>query len=86
MKPERKEYAGRRIEIHERDGRAELLIDGTPVPYGRLPNGKYYLDQYAYDWTDSLIELAQRFVDYQHKTDKIRQEHRAERRRAKGGD
>jgi hypothetical protein len=86
MKPERKEYAGRRIELCEREGRPELLIDNALVPYGRLPNGKYYLDEYAYDWTDNLLDLAQRFVDYQRKADKIRQEAKAARQRAKGGD
>ena len=86
MKPERKEHAGRRIEVREREGRPELLIDGVPIRYGRLPNGKYYLDQYAYDWSDDLLVLAQRFVDYQRNVDKLRQERNAERERAKGGD
>jgi hypothetical protein len=86
MKTERKEYAGRTIELRDREGRPELLIDNTPVPYGRLSNGKYYLDEYAYDWTDDLMELAQRFVDYRHRADKIRQEQQDRRRRAKGGD
>lgn len=86
MKPERTEYAGHRIEVREHDARPQLLIDDIPVPYGRLPNGKYYLDSYAYDWTDSLIELAHRFIDYQRKAEKIRQERKAERRRTKGGD
>jgi hypothetical protein len=65
MKTERKEYKGRRIELREREGRIELRIDDTPVPYGRLPDGRYYLNDYAYDWRDDLVELAQRFVDHQ---------------------
>jgi hypothetical protein len=79
MKPERKEYSGHRIELRERGGQPELLIDKVPVRYGRLPNGKYYLDEYAYDWSDNLLKLAQRFVDYQNKGNKIRQERNAER-------
>lgn len=84
MKPERKEYAGRRIEVREREGRLELLIDETPVPYGRLPDGKHYLDDYAYDWADDLVDLAQRFVDHQRRAEKIRQEQKAGRQPPKG--
>ena len=86
MKPERREFAGHHIEVRERQGRPELLIDNALVPYGRLPNGKYYLDEHAYDWTDNLLELAQRFLDHQRKANKVREEAKAERQRAKGGD
>ena len=86
MKTERKEYAGHTIELREKDGYPTLLIDNLPVGYGRMPNGKYYLHEYAYDWTDSLLELAQRFIDYRQKADKIRRERKAGDQRAKGGE
>jgi hypothetical protein len=86
MKAERTEHAGHRIELRDTHGRIELRIDDARVPYGRFANGKYYLDDYAYDWTDDLMELARRYVDYRHKADKIREETKARRRRAKGGD
>jgi hypothetical protein len=83
-RPERAEHAGHRIELRDVDGRLELRIDDVLVPYGELPDGRYYLDQYAYDWTDDLMELARRYIDYRHKADKIREETKARRRRAKG--
>lgn len=64
MTAEYQEHEGHRIEIRERDGRPELLIDDVPVAYGRLPNGQLFLDRYAYDWTDDLLELARRYITY----------------------
>ena len=72
MKPDRKTYRGRRIEIRRGDREPELLIDNVPVSYGQLPNGQYFLDQYAYDWTDDLVDLAQRFIDYEERAEVIR--------------
>jgi hypothetical protein len=74
MKQERQEYEGHHIELREREGKPELLIDNILVHYGQLPNGQYFLHEYAYDWTDNLMELAQRFIDYRRKADKIRRE------------
>ena len=74
MESERQEYEGHRIELREREGTPELLIDNVPVRYGQLPNGLYFLHEYAYDWTDDLMELAQRFVDYRRRADEIRRE------------
>lgn len=74
MKPEHQEYQGHRVELRERKGKPELLIDTLPIRYGQLPSGLYFLHEYAYDWTDNLKELAQRFIDYQHKSNKIRRE------------
>jgi hypothetical protein len=52
----------------------ELLIDDRPVRYGRLPDGRYALHEYAYDWQGDLIDLAQRFIDYRDKAEEIRRE------------
>lgn len=57
-----------------------LLIDDVPVGYGRLPDGRYFLEEYAYDWREDLIDLARRYVD--HRADAA--EIASERRR--GGD
>jgi hypothetical protein len=78
METERQEYEGHQIELREREGQRELLIDDVPVRYGQLPNGLYFLHDYAYDWTDNLAELAQRFIDYRRKADMIRQERKSE--------
>lgn len=64
MNSEYEQYEGHRIEIRGRGEKSELLIDSVPVRHGRLPNGKYFLDDYAFDWTDDLIELARRYVSY----------------------
>lgn len=58
----------------EHKTRRELLIDDTPIRYGQLPDGKYFLQDYAYDWRDDLIDLARGFIDYQIRTDEIRRE------------
>ena len=64
MKPEYQEHEGHRIELRDRKDKPELLIDGVPVAYGRLPDGKFFLNDYAYDWQDDLLELARRYVSY----------------------
>jgi hypothetical protein len=83
VEPERREYRGRVIELRRpavvSKAEPELLVDGGPVPYGRLPDGLYFLHDYAYDWTDDLVDLAQRFIDYQSRTDEIRRERPADR-------
>ena len=75
MKPEHQEYEGHQIELRELEGKPELLIDNLKVHYGKLPNGQYFLHEYAYDWSDNLITLAQRFIDYRRKVDKIQHQH-----------
>jgi hypothetical protein len=83
MEPERQEeYKGHRIELHareaprareaEREEELELLIDDTPVRYGQLPDGRYFLHEYAYDWRDNLMDLARKFIDYQSRAEEIR--------------
>jgi len=54
MKPEHQEYEGHRIEVREREGKPELFIDNLSVLYGQLPNGRYFLHEYAFDWSESL--------------------------------
>ena len=66
---------GGREELRAREGREEeleLLIDNQPVRYGQLPDGQYALHEYAYDWTDNLMDLARKFIDYRDRADEIR--------------
>jgi hypothetical protein len=72
MKPERQEYEGHRIELREREDKLELRIDNALVQYGQLPNGQYFLHDYAYEWSDDLMEVAQRFIDHLDRTEKVR--------------
>jgi hypothetical protein len=84
MQPEHLEYKGHRIELRAReDGELraredareedlELLIDDAPVRYGQLPDGLYFLHEYAYDWHDNLMDVARRFIDYRSRAEEIR--------------
>jgi hypothetical protein len=72
MTPEYQEHEGHRIEIRSTQGRSELLIDNVPIVYGRLPNGKFFLNDYAYDWTDNLLELARRYITYRRRVQEVR--------------
>jgi len=87
MEPERQEeYKGHRIELQAREAlharevereeepeqELELLIDDRPVRYGQLPDGRYFLHEYAYDWRESLMDLARGFIDYQSGAEEIR--------------
>ena len=86
MELESHEYKGHSIELRAREGREErvgaaegeekleLLIDDESVRYGQLPDGQYALEEYAYDWTNDLMDLAQRFIDYRDRSDEIRRE------------
>ena len=52
----------------------ELHIDEQPVRFGQLPDGRYALHEYAFDWTDDLMELARRFIDHRERAEEIRRE------------
>ena len=96
MKPERQTYRDHRIEVRmpevTRDGerhaepteeqpKPDLLIDDTPIPYGQLPDGSYYLQDYAYEWRRDLMDLARGYLD--HRADAA--EIVADRKRREGG-
>jgi hypothetical protein len=77
MEPQREEYKGHTIELRAPEGREEeleLLIDKQPVRYSQLPDGRYALEEYAYDWHKNLPDLARRFIDYRDKAEQIRRE------------
>jgi hypothetical protein len=86
MEPERQEYKGHRLELRPREGLEaareedlelqdlELRIDEQPVRYEQLPSGRYALEEYAFDWTDDLMDLARRYIDYREKAEEIRRE------------
>jgi hypothetical protein len=52
----------------------ELRIDEQPVRFGQLPDGRYALEEYAFDWRDDLMDLAQRYIDYRERAQEIRRE------------
>jgi hypothetical protein len=86
MEPQRQEYKGHHIELRareadelrapvaEREKDLELRIEDEPIRYGQLPGGMYALHEYAYDWTENLMDLARRFIDYRDRADEIRRE------------
>jgi hypothetical protein len=57
---------------NEQGGDVDLLIDDEPIPYGKLPDGQYFLHENAYSWSDDLVDLARRLIDYRSRTDQIR--------------
>lgn len=63
MRPQSQQYKGHRIELRERTD-LELLIDDQPIRYGQLPDGSFALDEYAYDRSHDLIDVAKKFIDY----------------------
>jgi hypothetical protein len=71
MKAKRHEYEGHFIEVRPGKELPELLLDNVPTRYGRLPDGSYFLDDYAYDWSDDLIEVARRYIDYRERLAKV---------------
>ena len=83
MEPERQEYKGHYIDLRVSDiGKSrtlgvksepelELLIDSVPVRYSQLPDGSYALHEYAYDWSDNLIDLSKKFIEYRIMAERI---------------
>lgn len=75
MPQDQQDFEGHRIVVRARDDRLgsdpELLIDNEPVRLGRLPDGSYYLEKYAYDWHDNLDDLARSFIRYRTRSDEI---------------
>jgi hypothetical protein len=67
MESKQHEYKGHRIEIRalsaEDVTQLELLVDGDSVPFGQHPDGAYSARDYAYDYSDSLVELGQKLID-----------------------
>lgn len=84
MGPVREEYKGHRIELRVRGDRGargaeaeqgeglELLIDDEVVRYGRLPDGRYALHEYAYDWSNDLTDLARKAIEYRDRAGEMR--------------
>jgi hypothetical protein len=50
----------------------ELHIDERPVRFGQLPDGRYALEEYAFDWRDDLMDLARRYIDYRERAQELR--------------
>ncbi|HVR57250.1 MAG TPA: hypothetical protein VMT72_10530 [Pseudolabrys sp.] len=71
MEPQRQQYKGHRIELRERTV-LELLINDQPIRYGQLPDGSYALEEYAYEPSHNLIDLAKRFIDYRDRVEETR--------------
>ena len=42
----------------------ELLIDDEPIVYGQLPDGQYFLREFAYEWRYDLMSLARALIEY----------------------
>jgi hypothetical protein len=63
----RETYKKHEILIRRDPRRTRLFIDGAPVGHGKAGD-QYYLDVYAYDRADSLLEVVRRYIDYRART------------------
>lgn len=71
MNAESVEHEGTKIDLRLEEGQPRVLIDGVPVKWGQLPDGKYFFHDYAYDWSDDLMALAKRYVSYRQRVHDI---------------
>lgn len=67
-------YQGHQIVTRKTGQRTELLIDGERIKFGQDAAGLYYLQPYAYDRADSLLEVIRRYLDYRAKQEKRKSE------------
>jgi hypothetical protein len=72
MESQNRIYKGHRIVLDSREPEPELRIDDEQVAYGQLPDGQFFLYDYAYDWANDLMDLAERWIDYRANADRIR--------------
>ncbi len=73
----REEIRGHTVEVSGAEERPELHIDGRRVRYGRLPGGLYFLHEYAYDWSEDLLEVTRRYLDHKARTEELLRRRRA---------
>jgi hypothetical protein len=66
------EHEGHWIELRSGQGRSELLIDGIPIAYGRLPDGTFVLNGHVFGWTGELLVVARRFITFRRRRMEMR--------------
>jgi hypothetical protein len=69
------------IEVRDAIGKPELRIDDVLMRYGTLSDGQFFLHDYAYDRSDDLTTLAQKYLRYREKQTKVAGVSRARNRR-----
>lgn len=62
MVEQEEEYHGKKI--HVDDETLDVEIDGEHLNAFRDGDGNYRLEEYGYDPKESLLEVAERYVDY----------------------
>lgn len=68
----------RRVEVVEGAEGPQLVVDGLLRRHGVLPDGRFFLRDYAYDPADDLEDLGRRYADHLDRAEELRAE-RAER-------
>lgn len=63
------EHEGHTIRLIRAGDGERLYIDDVEVGFGRDDGGLYYLQAYAYDRHESLMEVARRYIDYRKQVD-----------------
>lgn len=64
---EEEEYRGREIWVDEET--LDVYINGEHFNAGRDGAGNYRLEDYAYEPKESLLEAAERYVEYRERTE-----------------
>lgn len=64
MRPESTEYKSHRIAVVKEGDKLVPVLDGRRLRYGQFPDGLYYLEDYAFDWSEDLEELVRKYVDH----------------------
>jgi hypothetical protein len=85
MESERLEYKAHNIELRDRatsmslfrEDEQELLLDSNPLRYLQMPDGQYVLEDYAYESSDDLLDLAKRYVDYLERVERVRRDRKS---------
>jgi hypothetical protein len=65
-----REYLGHTYEITPAESAdagagGEVRIDGERHAYGRLPDGSYFISDYAYDWQGDVEAVVRRYIETQ---------------------
>lgn len=63
-------YKNHEIVVRPKGKRTELLIDGVRTKFGQDAGGLFYLQPYAYDRAESLVEVVKRYLDYRARQEK----------------
>lgn len=69
MSTEDEEYKGHKIRVEGEGKEATVHIDDEKYDVGVTTDGEYFLDVYAYDRSDDLMEVVKQYIDFVEETE-----------------